>query len=68
MPISNSQSASKECCEIDDILYNEVLNWYKVENLPSNSDVTKSKSGKRASEFSTSTVELKEKRYRVGFL
>ena len=31
---------SRECCEIDDTLYNEVLSWYKVENLPSNKDVT----------------------------
>ena len=29
------KNETRECCGIDDILYNEVLNWYKVENLPS---------------------------------
>ena len=64
--IVNSESG--ECCEIDDTLYNEVLNWYKVENLPSNKDVTKSETDKRAADVLESTVEFKEGRYHVGFL
>ena len=59
---------SRERCKVDNILYNEVLNWYKVENSPSIMGVTKSKGEKRASEILKSTVELKEGRYHVSFL
>ena len=45
------KSESRECCKIDDTLYNEVLNWYKVENFPTNKEVTKSVTDKRASDI-----------------
>ena len=62
------KTESRECCETDETLYNEVLNWYKVENLPSNKDGTKSEINKRASDILESTLEFKEGRYHVGFL
>ena len=62
------KSESTECSKIDDTLYNEVLNWYKVENLSSNKDVTKSETNKRASDILDSSAEFKEGRYHVGLL
>ena len=53
------KSESRECCKLDEILYNGVLNWYKLENLSSNKDVIKSESNKRASEISESTLGFK---------
>ena len=60
------KSESRECCKIDDTLYNEVISWYKVENLPSNKDVKKSETDKCASDILESTLEFKEGRYHVG--
>ena len=62
------KNESRECCKTDETLYNEVLNWYKVENFSCNKDVTKSETNKRASEVLESTVESKEGRYHVGLL
>ena len=62
------KSYSTECCKIDEILCNEVLNSYKGETFPSNQNVIKSESNKRASKFLQSTVELKERQYHVGLL
>ena len=62
------KNESRECCKIDDTLYNEVLNWYKVENFSSNMEVRKSETNKRASDILESTVESKEGRYHVGLL
>ena len=62
------KSESRECCKIDDTLYNEVLNWHKVGNLPPNRDVTRSETDKRVSDILESTVEIKEGRYHVGLL
>ena len=53
---------------MDDILYNKVPNWYKIEELPSNTDVRKSESNRRSSEIFESTVEFKEGRYQLGIL
>ena len=62
------KSESRECCKMNNTLYNEVLNWYKVENMPSNKDITKSETDKGASDIMESTLEFKEGRYLVGFL
>ena len=58
----------RESFKMDDILYNEVLNWCKIEKWQPNKDVTKSESNKRASKILESTVEFKEGQYRGGFL
>ena len=57
------KNESRQCSKTDDILYNEVQNWYKVENLPSDRDLTKSDTDKRSSEILESTVEFMEGQY-----
>ena len=57
---------SREYCEIDNSLYNKELNWYKVKNFPSNEDLTKSDTDKRASAILEITGEFMEEQNHVG--